>query len=653
MPRPPETNPGARSPAAWLLATAAVTLAPHALHLPLWMSGLCALLLAWRTHLLVRIGAAPSRVLILALALAVAIGVRYEFGHFFGKDPGVALLAVLLCLKQFEVRSPRDVHSAVLLSFFLQLGLFLHDQTLLIAAFALAGALFATVTLLRLQDGEAPTRESLRSAGLMMAQAVPFLLALFLLFPRVPGPLWGLPADAFSGTTGLSDSMEPGSISELILSEAIAFRAEFTGAAPPREQRYWRGPVLTAFDGRSWRAVPTLSTATPPYTPFGPRYDYALTLEAHNRPWILALDFPGPGAAGARYATDLRLLADRPVRHRTRFALTAYPETPVGRFESPGALAIARQLPSDTNPRTVALARELAEGAPDDETILARVLDHMRELGLVYTLRPPLLGRHSADEFLFDTRRGFCEHFASAFVVLMRAAGVPSRVVTGYQGGEINPIDGSMVVRQSDAHAWAEVWLDGRGWVRVDPTALAAPSRIDAGLAAALPQGELLPLMMRPALSWLRAARHRWEAVSNAWNQWVLGYDTLRQHELMRRLGVAEPDWRTLSALLAASTGVLMLLLLAWAHARHRAADPLDRAWDAFCAKLARRGLPRLPWEGPMDYAGRVAAALPTRAGVVRTIAAAYARLRYGGNGPADPAATRALARSIQRFKPK
>jgi transglutaminase-like putative cysteine protease len=634
----------------WLLLTAVLTLAPHAVHLPGWLSGLCALLLAWRALNLRQTPTGAHRALVAAIAIATAVALRIEFGHFLGKDPGIAMLAVLLCLKQLEVRRARDIRAAVLLGFFLQLGLFLHDQSLPFAALAFTGTFFALLTLVALHDHGAPAREHVRTARLLAIQAAPFVLVLFVLFPRIPGPLWGLPSDAWSGMTGLSDTMTPGSISQLGLSGAIAFRAEFIGAPPPPSQRYWRGPVLTDFDGRSWRPAHAPTSPSPRYAPQGTAYAYRLTLEPHDRPWLLALEFPDGNLPATRHTSDFQLLAETPVRTRMRFDLRSFPDTPVGLDEAATVLDAARRLPPNSNPRALALGRRLADGAASADEILERVLAHLRELGLTYTLRPPLLGTHTVDGFLFETRRGFCEHFSSAFVVLMRAAGVPARVVTGYQGGEINPVDGSLVVRQSDAHAWAEVWLPQRGWVRVDPTALAAPERIEGGLAAALPQGEPLPLLMRPAWSWLRGLRHQWEALSNAWNQSVLGYNTERQRQLLSRIGVRHADWKALGMLLGASAGTLTLLLLVWVYARQHHADPLDRAWATFCRKLARKGMGRLPWEGPMDYAERLAKADPQHAATVREIAASYARLRYGRDGACPPDALGQLVKRIKDF---
>jgi transglutaminase-like putative cysteine protease len=629
-----------RQQGAWLLGAATITVAPHGVWLPSWIYALCLLLLAWRGLLLWQGTRPPPTLLLLALSTAAAAGVRLEFGHFFGKDPGVALLVLLLGLKLLETRSARDIRAAVLLCLFLQLALFLEDQSIAVAALALVGTLACLGALLALADPGARAREQLRSATLLLAHGLPFLLVFFVLFPRIQGPLWGLPADAFSARTGLSDTMSPGSISELGMSSAIAFRAAFDGPPPPPSQRYWRGPILSTFDGRTWTAAPFTEAETPFHTPSGRRLDYTLTLEPHNRRWLLALDYPGEAGPLIRHASDHHALSARPVQTRSRFALSAYPDTRIGEAESPAVLAAATHLPAGSNPRSRELAARLAAGAESHAEILERVIAHMRAARLKYTLRPPLLSTHTADAFLFDTQRGFCEHFASAFTVVMRAAGIPTRVVTGYQGGEINPIDGYLVVRQSDAHAWAEVWLDGRGWLRVDPTALAAPERIEDGLAAALAAEGELPFMLQADMAWLRGMRHRWEAISNTWNQHVLGYNPERQRELLARLGLSHNTAMKLTGLLAGLTALLLLALYAWANHTRRINDPVQRSWERFGRQMARAGLERAPWEGPQAYGDRLVQAFPEQASKLREICATYARLRYGAPGPGDSVRT-------------
>lgn len=645
-----QTSPALpRETGLWMVAAAAITVAPHALHLPAWITALCGLLLVWRAFGLLRGHAAISPWLLLPLAAAAGTAVRAQFGHFFGQEPGVALLALLLCLKLFELRSVRDIRAAVLLCFFLQLGLFFDDETLPIAALALFGTVVAIGCLLALEDSRAGTRARLRQAAVLLAQSLPLMVVLFLLFPRISAPLWGLPADAHSASSGLSETMSPGSISALGLSEEIAFRVEFPGAAPEPRLRYWRGPVLTEFDGRTWKPLPRGANDRPAYSTSGARIDYRMTLEPHGQRWLLALDFAAADLRGVRYTLDYQALNPVPVRNRIQLDLAAYPATRVGTEERRTVLDAALRLPAG-NPRSRALATRLTEGTSSAHQVVQRTLDHLRAGGYRYTLEPPLLGQQVIDEFLFDSRQGFCEHFSAAFVFLMRASGVPARVVAGYQGGELNPFDGTLIVRQSDAHAWAEVWLPGEGWVRVDPTAEVAPLRISGERQAAARSGDALPLMMQPRLDWLRQLRLRWEAASHAWDLWVLGYNSERQNALLRELGL-QSSWLALSGLISLAGVTVFALLFLWAQLRQTRSDALDRAWSAFCAKLARAGLPRHDWEGPLDYGRRVAHARPTQARQLAHIADTYARLRYGSR-PADQD-IRSLARDIASLKLK
>lgn len=621
----------------WLLACGGVTLIPHLFLQPVWISSVAVLIVAWAgLRMEGGVNTRLPRSVLTALGLTAGVVILASFGTVFGKGAGVALLTLLLSLKLLESRTRRDAHVFVLLCYFLQLALFLDTQSALTAVGAAIGAWLTTSALSSLHAPAAP-RAQLRLAGGLLLQAVPLMLVMFIAFPRIPGPLWGLPADAFSAMTGLSDSMAPGSISNLSQSAEIVFRAQFDGTPPDNAQRYWRGPVLTNFDGQRWKAPRTSMLIGPAYSPQGPVLRYSLTLEAHNRTWLLALDYPGAGIENARYTADYQVLSAQPVRQRLRYSATAYPQAKVGADAARQTLDEALYLPRASNPRTRALAESMRARYHTPAAIVDATVAWMREANLVYTLRPPLLGQHGADEFLFDTRQGFCEHFASSFAILMRAAGVPARVVTGYQGGERNPFDGSLVVRQSDAHAWTEVWLADQGWVRVDPTAASFPRRIDGGMAAALPAGEPVPFMVATDLEWLRGMRDRFDFLANSWNQWVLGYDQQSQRDLFSRVGLADVDWRQLGALLLVGAGVMLGALLWWSRRPGRATDPLRRQWHRFERKLARAGTPRLPWEGPADYAVRAARAHPRERSELITIAQIYATARYGretGNGP-------------------
>jgi transglutaminase-like putative cysteine protease len=332
--------------------------------------------------------------------------------------------------------------------------------------------------------------------------------------------------------------------------------------------------------------------------------------------------------ANARLTSEYLPIFFAPVRSRVRYEVRSATQFQVRSGAEPADLTASLKLPPAVNPRARALAREWRSSLPDELAILRRAIEFYRGSRFEYTLDPPRLGANSVDEFLFGTRQGFCEHFASSFVFLMRAAGVPARVVTGYQGGDVNPVDGYMVVRQADAHAWAEVWLAGNGWTRVDPTAAAVPVRVELGITAAAPAGA--PLLMRGGLGWLKGLRNDWDALTNQWNQWVLGYNTDRQLEMLARLGMKQPSWETMTFMLFWSVGGVLLLVALWLLRGLRREDAVQRAWLRFCGKLERRGLARARSEGPLDYANRVSLRLPSSESAVRAIASLYVELRYG-----------------------
>jgi transglutaminase-like putative cysteine protease len=622
-----------RTLALQLCVQAAVTLWPYAMFQPWYLSALGALLLAWRGTLAWQDRPAPPGWLLMPLAFVGLATIILTYGNPVGRLPGLALLNLLLPLKMLETRNTRDVRAALLLNFFLIIGMFLHEQSALIGVAAALATLGSVATAARLQRTVISPTDSLWQALRLLAQGVPLMLALFVLFPRIDGPLWGLPIDAYSGKTGLSDHMTIGSISNLIPSGEIAFRAAFNGPIPPPADRYWRGPVLTYFDGTDWKQISAFPAARPFPQPAGRKWQYTMTLEAHDQRWLLALDYPTASDNG-RFTAEMALAAAQPVRKRIRYDVQSSPDLMLGMDEAQSRLQAALSLPSGFNPRTVAQGRQIAASTLDNAERVSAAIRLMQKSHLQYTLSPPLLGRDSVDDFLFNTHSGFCEHFAAAFVVLMRAASVPARVVTGYQGGEFNPVDSTLVIRQSDAHAWAEVWLGERGWVRVDPTAASFPSRIADGVAGSLPATDALPLAVRSKVAWLRGLRYRWEAIGNAWNQWVLGYNAQRQMELMQRLGIDNPDWKLLASLMASSAG-LWLLWVVWRHfPKRQKRDALDRSWQRFCRKMAQLGLPREPWESPNDYAKRIASTRPQLRERVENIAELYTTYRFGRTAP-------------------
>ena len=623
-----------RSETPWLLAVALATTAPHLAHQPVWLSLLAGGALLWRTWLWQQNAGLPKRwILFLLVTLGVA-GIALQFRTIFGRDAGVALLVFFMALKPLEMRQRRDAVVLVMLGFFLLLTHYFYSQSIPTGLWLIASSALLTATLIRLHGGEQPVTSILRYAGLLLAQATPFMLILFLLFPRINGPLWGLPQDAHSGLTGLSERMAPGSLNNLIQSGNIAFRAQFSDAAPQQNQLYWRGPVLDSYDGQSWtrRSLPMRSTSSvqPRIEAGKTSFKYTTTLEAHNQRWLLALDLPLALSGESSLSSRLEALSREGVHNRSRYTFTSSPDAVANRQEAPEILRHAQTLPGTLNPRSRQLAADWREQWLSPEAISNAALRFFRNENFYYTLQPPLLGEHAIDDFMFTTRRGFCEHFAAAYVVLMRAAGIPARVVTGYQGGELNPIDGYLTVRQSDAHAWAEIWIADKGWLRVDPTAAVAPSRIERGISAALPSDESLPALVRIDTDWLRNLRNRWEAANNAWNQWVLGYNPQRQRELLSRLGLRDPDWRSMAQFMAVACALAMVAVSIWTLYQRRTQSPAQRAWKAYCRQLGRFGLVRNEWEGPLAFAGRVAREQKQLGPLSALAAHHYAALHYG-----------------------
>lgn len=641
----------------WIVAALALVIAPHAERLPLWLSAAAAALLGWRAWQAWRgmAGAAGPRALMIALVLATTAGVYAEYGTLLGRDAGVALLVMMLALKTLELRTPRDAVVIVFLGYFVVVTNFLYSQSIPTAVVMVAAVWLITTALVGLGHRTSGSgRQAMRLAARMLVQAVPLAALLFLLFPRVPGPLWGLPRDAQHGVTGLSEEMSPGSIASLGQSDEVAFRVQFEGAVPPTAQLYWRGPVFWNFDGRTW------SGGGPPGAPDpeaigarGRMVRYTTTIEPHYRRWLFALDLPVALPPDTRLNRDLLLLSLTDLRQRARYELVSALEYRTGLTLSTAERERALRLPAGSSPRALALAQRLRATAADDPAYVEAVLAMFRAEPYFYTLEPPLLGAQPVDEFLFDTRRGFCEHYASAFAVLMRAAGVPARIVTGYQGGVVNPIGQYLVVRQAEAHAWVEVWLPGRGWVRVDPTAAVSPTRIESGVAAAVPQGEPLPLSVRGDIEWLRRLQFAWDAANNRWNLWVLGYNRERQRALLGGLGFDATDWRRLVALLglASAAAVLLLVLLTLAGLHRRREEPALRLYRQYCERLARAGVVREAWEGPQQFAARAIAARPELAQPIGEVTRLYVALRYG-SPPPDPAVTgrqlAALRRSVR-----
>jgi protein-glutamine gamma-glutamyltransferase len=616
---------------AWIIGCLALAAAPHLSGVPVWIPLFAGCSAAWRLIVEARRWRLPPTWLRSLIAVAAMLGVLATYRTLNGLEAGSAFLLVMGGMKLLETHNRRDMTVVVFVAFFLLFASFLYDQTLLRLPYLLVSVWLLATTLMRIHHRAAMSvREALSWTGRMLLQALPVALLLFLFFPRLPGQFWSMPARS-SASTGLNGEMSPGDVSELSISDELAFRAKFTGRMPAPDQRYWRGPVLQDFDGRTWR------TSRAGYLerrliPVGPTYDYRIVLQPHQRAWVFGLDAVTRWPPNVRRNFDYQLLANAPIATLTSFNLTSSPG-----YRSEGELPRALQdatlrLPANRNPRSLELARELRATSISDEDFVRSVLDKFRNEKYFYTLEPPRLQIDSVDDFLFNTRRGFCEHFASAFTVLARAAGIPARVVTGYQGGEINPMTDYVVVRQSDAHAWAEVWLRGRGWVRVDPTAAVAPERITRGRQGSLTDAEPMTRRLLGEFEGLRRARLAWDAVNTFWNDQVVSFNEAQQRSLLKFFGLRDLDWRSLGVALVVCLATFFAVLSLWLAWRFRPHDhdAVARIYRRLCRKLARRDLARAAHEGPSDYLQRIATQRPQLSAALEEIRELYVGLRYG-----------------------
>ncbi|MEX1032657.1 MAG: DUF3488 and transglutaminase-like domain-containing protein [Cellvibrionaceae bacterium] len=638
----------------WLLGAQTLLIIPHLSRLPIWMLLAWFIVVVWRVQIFRGRWPFPNR-WIKGLIVALCImGLFSEYGRFFGIEPMIGLLITAFLLKLLEMRQKRDALIVIFLGYFVAATQFLFSATLVATTYVVLTITTLTTALLGLHQsaGHRYPWRSFKFAGMLVAQSLPLMLVLFVVMPRI-GSLWAVPQQQHSARSGVNDSMSPGDFSNLVQDNATAFRVTFDGAVPAPRFLYWRGLVFSEFDGRRWtqtefssfrgEAINWTTEEPKPWRRLikvqGEPLGYEIILEPTQQPWLYALATPTAKGDGIGLTRDFRLVYRRPVRNRYQYEVESHLNYSIA---SEGLSPRIRQrelsLPENANPRSQQQARQWMADASNPRDYIERVLDYFNR-EFIYTLEPPLLGQHPVDDFLWQSKRGFCEHFSSAFVVMMRAAGIPARIVVGYQGGELNPLKNFLVVKQADAHAWSEVWLAGEGWVRVDPTAAVAPQRIESGLGGALSPADRnlldnpfslenyrgIPLFSLIAL--------RLEVLEYDWHRWVMNYDQDKQRGLLRNILGAIEAWRIAALVLGTGTVVFALvgasLLLSGLKPRRGAADT---AYRRFLRVLKRRGVERGMGEGPRTLLARVGEQRPDLASWAGRVTDSYERCVYAGD---------------------
>ncbi|MEM1263284.1 MAG: DUF3488 and transglutaminase-like domain-containing protein [Pseudomonadota bacterium] len=628
------------TPLVWATTALAVCFAPHVLHFPFWITAATVAAGVWRFTAERRRWHLPPLWLRALLVFAALLGVLALYAGINGVVPGTALLALMAALKILESNQRRDLHVVLFIALFLALSSLLREQALWSLPY-LAIALFACLVAwqqVAREGNPLPVSTVTHGASRIARHAAPLLIAFWILFPRVPGAFWAVPTQGEGASTGISDRIEPGSIAALIASDAVAFRVEFTGALPPLREMYWRGPVMEAVVGRAWQVsdFPPMNRRDNEVSYDGQPYRYRMTLQPTGQRWLFGLDVPETwNHPNAKMSPTQQLMVRQPIDQRVVMELRSYTEFTIGGELSARTRKRLTYLPGGSNPKTRELATTLRDASTDEDDFVRQVLALFANGDFVYTLEPPPLGLNSMDEFLFATRAGFCEHYASAFATLMRAGGVPARLIGGYQGGEINPLGDYLIVRQSDAHAWVEIWAQERGWVRIDPTAAVSSVRLESGLDAALRSSGQAGVGRWLDFDWLTQAGFTWDALNARWDEWVLGYGPETQQRFMRWLGMDDPHWEKLAMALGIATA-LILAAIALRLARQYAKPRADEARRVFERVIRRLKVSLAPHETAPVAADKIGARYPTLEAEAARFVERYQAIRYAGDDSID-----------------
>jgi transglutaminase-like putative cysteine protease len=658
-----------RNALVWIILSLFALVAPHAGRLPVWVLLVYVLSVIWRLQVHRGRWSFPGRWVKVAMTLSGFVGIYASYGTLVGLEPTVALLLTAFALKFIELSQRKDAYVLLFLGYFICITEFLFSQDLLITLYSMLTVVLVTTALVALHQPAQHqfNRGTIRVASIMLLQAVPMMVVLFFVFPRF-GPLWNVPIKTHTAKTGMSDFMKPGDVASLSQSADVAFRAKFDGEIPPKSALYWRGLVFSRLEQGVWSAlgyydVPIQEQRAPRIAVDEEPLRYSVIMEPTQQNWLYALLYARSNSPGVMHSPDFRLFSPGPLESEYMYSANSWTNVPVETQLTPWRRTVETKLPPDGNPRTRQLALDMRSTVNSDEDFVNLVLEKFTREPYVYTLRPGALGqRHQIDQFMFQTRRGFCEHYASAFVYMMRAAGIPARVIAGYQGGEINPVNRTVIVHQFDAHAWAEVWLPNTGWKLVDPTAAISPQRIEYGLEEAmasegsfLAAAPLSPLRYR-SIPLLNQLRLRYDALTYQWQSWVVNFNSAQQFELLHSV-FGEISVRLFATLLLGSWA-LVLIPVAISLFRRRATNPvspLAKNYRLFCERMARLGLERAPGETPANFAQRAAAAVPGYSEQLLRITGLYNELAYGAGdlqGSTRPATLQDFIREVTRFKP-
>ena len=613
-----------------LLAAIALITLPHFYNLPLPLMAFFMLMWCWRGLAVWYPQIIPNRWW-LSLLTVIGMGLLYrQHSGLFGRDAGVSIFVVSLGLKLLEIHGRRDVYLIVYLAFIVAASQFLYEQSLWMAGYFVLICGLLLTTLITQNVSKVQTSAALKTSLIILAQALPITVVIFMLFPRLEAPRWMWLEDTTKAKSGLSSTLEPGSISDLSLSDELVFRVRFEGEVPPPEQRYWRGPVYSHTDGKRWTAAHTLSLPVTQLHFGDQRYQYNLLMEPQKERWVFALEMAEYYQGNLHRNHLLQLLSDGKPGERAEYRLTSAVDYQTGSI-SQAEYDENLQLPAPVSAKVTQLLSQLQAEQP--QQLIQNVLRHFQQQNFFYTLTPPLMPDNPIETFLFETHSGYCSHYATAFVYLMRAAGIPARVVGGYQGGEFNQLGDFLEVRQASAHAWAEVWLEPRGWVRVDPTTAIAPERVQRGIdveqqIASRAVNFALGRDQTAALNWLKRSRLLWQSLDYQWQHWVINYSSNNQNQLLQLLGIE--GWAGIMRWLGGAIVTLTLPLAWWLLRQPRVkADPALKLYQGFCGKLAKAGITIQPEEGPRDFAERAKQLRPELATQIEQITVLFIRLRY------------------------